>query len=65
MNAYGGTTAYMVNVCNFTGKELHQLDKGIKKILTENNMHRKQYGDERLYLRREIGGKGTKSLQDV
>ena len=33
--------AYMMNVCNFTGKELDQLDKGIKKILRENNMHDK------------------------
>ena len=31
--------AYMLNVCNFTGKELAQLDEGIKKILREHNMH--------------------------
>ena len=55
----------MMNVCNFTGKELDQLDTGIKKILTENNMHGKQCSDERFYLRREPGGRGIKSLKDV
>ena len=53
-----------MNLCNFRGKELDQLDKGIKKILRENNMHEKQCNDERLYLRRELGGRGMKSLDD-
>ena len=57
--------AYMMNVCNFTGKELDQLDKGIKKILRENNMHGKQCSDKRLYLRKVLGGRGIKSLKDV
>ena len=33
--------AYMMNVSNFSEIELDQLDKGIKKILRENNMHGK------------------------
>ena len=37
--------AYVINVCNFTGKELDQPDKGIKKILKENHMHGKQCSD--------------------
>ena len=57
--------AYMMNVCNFTGKELDQLDKGIIKIFRENNMHGKQCSDEKLYLRRELGGRGLKSLKNV
>ena len=58
-------TAYMMNVCNFTGKELGQFDKGIKNILRENNMHGKQCSDERLCLRRDLEGNIIKSLKDV
>ena len=58
-------TVYMMNLCNFTGKDLDQLDKGIKKILSDNNMHDKPCRDERLYLRRELGGGGTKGLKEV
>ena len=57
--------ACMTNIHNFTGKELDQLDKGIKQILRESYMHGKQCCHERLYLRRELGGRGTKSLKDV
>ena len=57
--------AYITNVCNFTGKELDKIDKGIKKILRENNIHRKQCSDERLYIRTKLGGRGIKSLKDV
>ena len=38
--------AYMMNVCNFTGKELHQFDKGIKTVVTEHSMHGKQCSDD-------------------
>ena len=41
--------AYMMNVCNFTRLELDQFDKGIKKILRENNLHGNQC---RFYLKR-------------
>ena len=41
--------AYVMNVCNLTGKNLEHLDKGIKKILRENNMHGRQSSDEKLY----------------
>ena len=58
-------TVYMMNLCNFTGKDLDQLDKGIKKILRDNNMHGKPRRDERLYLRRELGRGGTKGLKEV
>ena len=57
--------AYMMNVCYFTRKELDQLHKGIKKILRENNIHGKQCSDGRLYLIRELGGRGIKSLNDA
>ena len=46
----------MMNVCNFTGLELDQSDKGIKKILRGNNLHGNQC---RFYLRRTIPQKET------
>ena len=55
----------MMNTCNATGKELGHLDKEIKKILRETNMHDKQCSDERLYLRRELAGRGIKCLKDM
>ena len=55
--------AFMMNVCNYTGKEIDQLDKGIKKILIEKSMQDKQCSDKRLYLQRELGGRGIKSLK--
>ena len=48
--------AYMMKLCNFTVKEQDQLDKGIKNILRENDMHGKQCNVERLYLIRDLGG---------
>ena len=58
-------TAYMMDVCNFAEKELDQPDKGIRKILRENNMHCKQCSDEILYLRWELGGRLIESLNNV
>ena len=55
----------MMNVCKFTGKELNQIEKGIKNFLRANHMHDKQCSDERLYLRRELGRAEIKSLKDV
>ena len=52
----------MMNVCNFTGKLIDQLDKGIKKILRENNMHGNERSDERLYLGRGLGARGLKDV---
>ena len=56
--------AYTMKVCNFTRKELGQLDKRTKKILREDSIHGKQCSDKRLYLRRELGERGIKSLKD-
>ena len=57
--------AYVINVCNFTGKELDQPDKGIKKILKENHMYGKQCSDERLYLRKEPPGSSSYANDEV
>ena len=57
--------SYEMNVCNLTGKDLENLDRGIEKILRENYMHGRQSSDERLYLKRQLGRRGIKSFQDV
>ena len=51
---------YVMNVCTFTKQKLDELDKAIKKILRDNKIHGKQASDERLYMRRENGGRGLK-----
>ena len=57
--------AYVMNICNLTGKEIEQLDKSVKTILREHNMHGRQSSDECLYLKRQLGGRGFKSFKDV
>ena len=57
--------AYPMNVCKFTGGELKELDQVIKRELRSRNMLGKQTSDERLYLRREDGGRGIKSMRDI
>ena len=54
-----------MNVCTFTKQKLDELDKAIKKILRDNKMHGRQASDERLYMRREKGGRGLKSMRDL
>ena len=57
--------AYPMNVCKFTGEELKELDQVIKRELRSKNMLGMQASDERLYLKREDGGRGIKSLRDI
>ena len=56
---------YVMNVCTFTKQKLDELDKAIKKILRDNKMHGRQASDERLYMRRENGGRGLKNMKDL
>ena len=56
---------YVMNVCTFTKQKLDELDKAIKKILRDNRMHGRQASDERLYMRRENGGRGLKNMKDL
>ena len=56
---------YAMNVCKFTQAELKELDQIIKKELRNKNMLGRQASDERLYLKREKGGRGLKSLRDA
>ena len=54
-----------MNVCKFTKAELNELDLAVKRKLRKCNMLGGQSSDERLYLKRDAGGRGLKSLQDV
>ena len=55
----------VMNVCSLTKQKLDELDKAIKKILKDNKMHGRQVSEERLYMRRENGGRGLKSMKDL
>ena len=57
--------AYPMIVYTFNGEELKELDQVIKHELRSKNMLGKQSSDERLYLRREDGGRGIKSLKEI
>ena len=57
--------AYAMNVCKFNLGELKELDQIIKRQLRKKYMLGRQASDERLYLKREKGGRGLKSMRDV
>ena len=57
--------AYPMNVCKFSNRELKELDQVIKRKMRSSNILGKQGSDERLYLKREDGGRGIKSMRDV
>ena len=57
--------AYSMNVCKFSNGELKELDQVIKREMRSSNILGKQRSDERLYLKREDGGHGIKSMRDV
>ena len=54
-----------MNVCKFTKAEVNELDLIVKRELRKCNMLGRQSSDERLYLKRNVGGRGMKSLRDV
>ena len=54
-----------MNVCQFTQKELYDFDMLVKNILCKRGMLGRQASDERLYLKRQDGGRGLKSLRQV
>ena len=56
---------YVMSICKFSVGELKELDEIIKKQLRGKNMLGRQASYERLYLKREKGGRGLKSLRDV
>ena len=56
---------YPMIVCKFTKAELNELDLVVKIKLRNSKMLGRQSSDERLYLKRDVGGRGFKSLRDV
>ena len=56
---------YIMNVCVIIKGELEELDKIVKDIQRERKFHGRQASDERLYMRREEGGRGLMSFKDV
>ena len=57
--------AYPMNVFNFSEVKLKELDQMIKTELKSNNMLGGQSSNERLYLKRNVRGRGLKSLRVV
>ena len=57
--------AYPINICEFPKEELNELVFVLKWELSKCNMLGRQSSDERLYLKRDLGGAGLKSLTDV
>ena len=57
--------AYPMNVCKITKDELNELDQIVKRELRKSNMLGKQASDEQLYLKRDQGGGGLKSIRDI
>jgi hypothetical protein len=57
--------AYPMNVCKFNKGELRELDQVVKRELRAKNMLARQSSDERLYMKRDQGGRGLKSMRDV
>ena len=57
--------AYPMNICKFTKAELNELDLVVKRELRKCNMLGRQSSDEKLYLKRDVSGRGLKSLRNV
>ena len=56
---------YPMYVCKFAKADLRELDTVLKKWLKTKNMLGRQSSDERLYVKRQMGGRGLKSLKEV
>ena len=56
---------YVMNVCNLGKGELDKLDMIVKSVLRREGFHGRQSRNERLYSKRNEGGKGLKSFDEV
>ena len=54
-----------MNVCNLGKGDLDELDMTVKSVLWREGFHGRQSSDERLYLKRNEGGRGSKSFKEV
>ena len=56
---------YVMNVCNLGKGDTDELDMTVKSVLRREGFHGRQSSDERLYLKRNEGGRGLKSFKEV
>ena len=54
-----------MNVIKITKTEHTELEMIVKRVLRDKKMHGMQCSDERLYLPRDLGGRGLKSFRTV
>ena len=52
-----------MNVCNLRKADIEELDMIVKTAFRKEGFHGKQTSDERVYAKREDGGRGMKKLQ--
>ena len=56
---------YVMNVCKICETDLNELDMIVKRKLREKRWHGRLCSDERLYMHRNVGGRGLKSLREM
>ena len=56
---------YVMNVCNLGKGDLDELDMTVRSVLGREGFHGRQSNDERLYIKRNEGGRGLKSFKEV
>ncbi len=52
-----------MNVCNLRKGDIGELDMIVKTAFRKEGFHGKQTSDERVYAKREDGGRGMEKLQ--
>ena len=57
------TVRYSMNICHFTMSELKDLDIKMRKILLQNKVRGPEESLERMYMPREVGGRGFTSFE--
>ena len=56
---------YVMNVCNLWKGDLKELDTTVKSVLRREGFHGRQSSDERLYSKRNDGGRRLKSFRGL
>ena len=56
---------YVMNICNLGKGDLDKLDMTVKSVLWREGFQGRHSSDERLYLKRNKGGRGLKSVKEV
>ena len=56
---------YVMNVCNVGKGNLDELDMTVKSVLQREGFHGRYSRDERLYSKRNKGGRGLKSFKEI